>query len=80
MVNFSLPFTTKVKKISSFLIKASENCFYIVNLHLTKIPFLNSHIPSSPAYDIFISQFIRYARALFYECFILMATRLSNKR
>ena len=35
---------------------------------------------SSPAYGVFISQFIRYARACSsYECFILRAARLSSK-
>ena len=39
-----------------------------------------SVIPSSPAYGIFISQLIRYARACSsYECFILRARRLSSK-
>ena len=42
--------------------------------------FLRSNIPSSPAYGVFISQLIRYARASSsYECFILRAVRLSNK-
>ena len=36
--------------------------------------------PSSPAYGVFISQLIRYARACSsYECFILRARRLSSK-
>ena len=44
------------------------------------VPFLSSNIPSSPAYGVFISQLIRYARACSsYECFILRATRLSSK-
>ena len=44
------------------------------------LPFLSSNIPSSPAYGVFISQLIRYARACsLYGCFILSATRLSNK-
>ena len=39
-----------------------------------------SNIPSSPAYGVFISQLIRYARACSsYECFILRASRLSSK-
>ena len=43
-------------------------------------PFLSSNVPSSPAYGIFISQLIRYARACSsYECFILRAARLSSK-
>ena len=43
-------------------------------------PFLSSKIPSSPAYGVFISQLIRYARACSsYECFILRTARLSSK-
>ena len=33
------------------------------NFHITDFPFLSSNIPSSPAYGVFISQLIRYARA-----------------
>ena len=50
------------------------------NFHITNFPFLSSNIPSSPAYGMFISQLIRYARACSsYECFILRARRLSSK-
>ena len=50
------------------------------NFHITNFPFLSSNIPSSPAYDFFISQLIRYARACSsYEYFILRAARLSSK-
>ena len=50
------------------------------NYHITNFPFLSSNIPTSPAYGVFISQLIRYARACSsYGCFILRATRLSNK-
>ena len=50
------------------------------NFHITNFPFLSSNIPSYPAYGVFISQLIRYARASSsYECFILRAMRLSNK-
>ena len=46
----------------------------------TNFPFLSSNILSSPAYGVFISQLIRYARACSsYECFILRARRLSSK-
>ena len=39
--------------------------------------FLNSNIPDLPAYGVFISQLIRYARACSsYGCFIPRATRL----
>ena len=42
------------------------------NFHITNFPFLSSNIPSSPAYCVFISQFIRYVKACSsYECFIL---------
>ena len=51
-----------------------------LNFHITNFPFLSSNIPSSPAYGVFISQLIRYARACSsYECFILRAARLSSK-
>ena len=50
------------------------------NFHITNFPFMSSNIPSSPAYGVFISQLIRYARACSsYECFILRARRLSSK-
>ena len=50
------------------------------NFHITNFPFLSSNIPSSPAYGVFISQLIRYARACSScECFILRAARLSSK-
>ena len=50
------------------------------NFHITNFPFLSSNIPSSPAYGVFISQLIRYARACSsYECFILRVARLSSK-
>ena len=50
------------------------------NFHITNFLFLSSNIPSSPAYGVFISQLIRYARACSsYECFILRAARLSSK-
>ena len=50
------------------------------NFHITNFPFLSSNIPTLPAYGVFISQLIRYARACSsYGCFILRATRLSNK-
>ena len=50
------------------------------NFHIKNFPFLSSNIPTSPAYGVFISQLIRYARACSsYGCFILRTTRLSNK-
>ena len=51
-----------------------------LNFHITNFPLLTSNIPSLPAYGVFLSQFIRYARACSsYECFILRAKRLSSK-
>ena len=50
------------------------------NFHITNFPFPSSNFLSSPAYGVFISQLIRYARACSsYECFILRAARLSSK-
>ena len=31
-----------------------------LNFHITNFPFLNSNIPTLPAYGVFISQLIRY--------------------
>ena len=53
---------------------------YDFDFHITNFPFLGSNIPSSPAYGVFISQLIRYARVCSsYECFILRVARLSSK-
>ena len=42
------------------------------NFHITHFPFLISNSQASPAYDIFISELIRYARAYsWYGCFIV---------
>ena len=50
------------------------------NFNITNFPFLSSNIPYSSAYDVFISQLIRYARACYsYECFIVRFRRLSHK-
>ena len=50
------------------------------NFHISIFPFLSSNIPSSPAYGVFISQLIRYARACSsFEWFILRAVRLSSR-
>ena len=44
------------------------------NFLITNFPFPRSNIPSSPAYDVFISQLIRNARSYSsYECYILRA-------
>ena len=49
------------------------------NFHITNFPFLSSNIHSLPAYGVFISQLIRYARdCSSYECFILRAARSSK--
>ena len=49
------------------------------NFHITNFPFL-SNIPALSAYGVFTSQLIRYGRACSScGCFILRATRLSNK-
>ncbi|KAK3099549.1 hypothetical protein FSP39_006161 [Pinctada imbricata] len=50
------------------------------NFSITNFPFLSSNIPSSPAYGVFISQLMRYARARTkYTDFVLRAWRLSDK-
>ena len=50
------------------------------NFYITNFPYLGSNIQSSPAYGVFVSQLIRYARACSsYKCFILRARRLFSK-
>ena len=50
------------------------------NFHITNFPFLSSNIPSSPAYGVFVSQLIRYARACSkYDGFVIRARRLASK-
>ena len=50
------------------------------HFHITYFPFLRSNIPSLPAYDVFISQPIRYALSCSsYGYLIPRATLLSNK-
>ncbi|KAK3101641.1 hypothetical protein FSP39_005107 [Pinctada imbricata] len=49
------------------------------NFSITNFPFLSSNIPSSPAYGVFISQLIRFARASTkYTDFVLRARRLHH--
>ena len=77
---------TKIVNYVGFITQSllASCCFYDkrddFNFHITNFPFLSSNIPSSPAYGVFISQLIRYARACSsYEYFILRARRLSSK-
>ena len=71
-------------------IKRSSLVFVMMSEHIhieggtsritVNFPFLSTNIPSSPAYGVFISQLIRYARACSsYKCFILRAAQLSSK-
>ena len=46
--------------------------FNFVIFDIVNFPFLCSNIPQSPAYGVFVSQLIRYARAsTLYEDFIM---------
>ena len=63
-VNFTLSFMTNVT----------------ISISILYFLLLSSNIPALPAYGVFISQLIRYARACsLYGCFILRVKRLSNK-
>ena len=60
------------------VIKSWYRCVGWISFNI--ILSFSSNIPTSPAYGVFISQLKRYARACSsYGCFILRATRLSNK-
>jgi hypothetical protein len=55
--------------------KRDDFNFFIVNF-----PYLCSNIPASPAYGVYISQFIRYARACStYDQFLVWGSLLTNK-
>ena len=55
--------------------KRDDFNFYIVNF-----PFSSSNIPQSPAYGVFVSQLIRYARASsLYDDFITRSQLLTFK-
>ena len=50
------------------------------NFDIVNFPFLCSNIPQSPAYGVFVSQLIRYARiSSMYEDFIMRSQLLSSK-
>ena len=56
---------------------STDNKLDDINIHITN---MSSNIPSSSVYGVFISQLIQYAKTCSSNgCFILMATRLSNK-
>ena len=48
-----------------------DNCD-VFNFNITNVQFLNSNIPYSSAYGVFISQRLRYDWMIsFYKCFIV---------
>ena len=50
------------------------------DFHIVNFPFLDSNIPSSPAYGVYISQLIRYARACTeYTDFVDRSKSLTSK-
>ena len=50
------------------------------NFRIVNFPFISSNIPESPAYGVYISQLIRYARACsFYDDFMCRAKPLTAK-
>ena len=54
--------------------------FNFVIFDIVNFPFLCSNIPQSPAYGVFVSQLIRYARASnLYADFIMRSQLLTSK-
>ena len=54
------------------------------DFHIVNFPFLSSNIPSSPSYDVYISQLIRYTRCCSYYddlgyCHKLLIDRLLSQ-
>jgi hypothetical protein len=66
---------TNGKITSQLYYKLDDFYFSIVNF-----PYLCSNIPASPAYGVYISQLIRYARACSkYDQFLVRGSVLTNK-
>jgi hypothetical protein len=50
------------------------------NFSILNFPYLCSNVPASPAYDVYISQFFRYARAcLTFDQSLVRGSLLTNK-
>ena len=50
------------------------------NFNIVNFPFLSSNIPQSPAYGVYVSQLIRYARASSaYSDFLVRSRLLTSK-
>ena len=47
--------------------------------HIVNFPFMSSNIPSAPAYGVYASQLIRYARSDFLLCHRVLVTRLLSQ-
>ena len=60
---------------------SSPNLFYLQHIYSSSnFPVLSSNIPSSTAYDVIISQYVRYAKTCSkYDEFIRGARRLASK-
>ena len=72
-------YTNGTKKLWDFKIATYIQEWSKIKIYVEIITSI-FNFPSSPAYCVFISQLVRYARACpSYECFILRALRLSNK-
>ena len=47
--------------------------------HIVNFPFMSSNIPSAPAYGVYASQLVRYARSDFLLCHRVVVTRLLSQ-
>ncbi|MEW8546912.1 MAG: hypothetical protein AB2693_25640, partial [Candidatus Thiodiazotropha sp.] len=51
------------------------------NFPIVNFPFLSSNVPSAPAYGVYVSQLIRYARACFnYQDFVERGKLFTSKK
>ena len=74
-MDLQLEFDIQGKLNLKFYDKRDDLNFPIVNF-----PFLSSNIPASPAYGVYVSQLIRYARASSeYRSFLHRGKLLTNK-
>ena len=74
------PFFKMLGGIKSRVLSHSD----IVNFPIVNFPFLSSNIPSAPAYGVYVSQLIRYARTCsnyqdFMECGKVLTQKLLSQ-
>ena len=62
-INQHIPLTKLVMAFCASVLNLFDKC-YDFNFLIVNFPFICSNIPAAPAYGVYMSQLIRYSRAL----------------